>query len=200
MTVETLKLIGGALCLDFANSADYENGRVTQEYLHTYDDFLVWSQRVGVLSEEQVQHLRTVAQPERAAQVLEETLGLRDVIYRIFSAAVAGRTASRNDLEALNAAFTESVRWLRIVAADEGYAYLCGGSDDDLNRPLWSIVQTAAALLTSPELPLVRQCAADDCSYLFVDTSRNRSRRWCDMDDCGNRAKAKRHYRRTKQA
>jgi len=52
--------------------------------------------------------------------------------------------------------------------------------------------------LTSEELDRVRECADDrGCGYLFMDTSRNRSRKWCDMRGCGNRAKAQRHYRRT---
>ena len=64
---------------------------------------------------------------------------------------------------------------------------------------LWPVVQSAVDLMTSPELDRVGQCADDrGCGWLFVDTTKNRSRRWCDMRDCGNRAKARRHYAKKK--
>lgn len=69
-----------------------------------------------------------------------------------------------------------------------------------LDRPLWPVARSLAELLTSDELPRVRECAADNCAWLFIDTSKNRSRRWCDMAVCGNRAKARRHYARARGA
>jgi predicted RNA-binding Zn ribbon-like protein len=59
---------------------------------------------------------------------------------------------------------------------------------------LWPIAQSAADLMTSDKRNSVRQCGADDCAWLFLDESRNHSRRWCDMKTCGNRQKARRHY------
>jgi predicted RNA-binding Zn ribbon-like protein len=64
---------------------------------------------------------------------------------------------------------------------------------------LWPVARSAADLLTSQEQSRVRECAASDCGWLFLDLSRNRSRRWCDMETCGNRTKARRHYARSKQ-
>ena len=73
-------------------------------------------------------------------------------------------------------------------------------ADDEgaLDRPLWPVLRSAAALLTSDDIARIRECAAERCAWLFIDHSRNRSRRWCDMRDCGNRAKARRHYARAK--
>jgi len=48
-------------------------------------------------------------------------------------------------------------------------------------------------LTSSQRLNQVRQCRGDNCGWLFVDGSKNHSRRWCDMRDCGNRAKVRRH-------
>ena len=68
-----------------------------------------------------------------------------------------------------------------------------------LDQPIWAIVRSAADLLTSAELlRSVRQCGADDCQWLFLDTSKNRSRQWCSMTSCGNREKARRHYERVR--
>jgi len=63
---------------------------------------------------------------------------------------------------------------------------------------LWPVAHDAAELLASDQLPRLRECAADDCCWLFLDESKNRSRVWCDMRVCGNRAKARRHYARTR--
>ena len=68
----------------------------------------------------------------------------------------------------------------------------------DLDGILWRILWEAADLLTSDRLAQVKLCAGEDCGWLFLDASRNQSRRWCSMSDCGNRAKAKRYYRRHK--
>jgi predicted RNA-binding Zn ribbon-like protein len=67
-----------------------------------------------------------------------------------------------------------------------------------LERPLWPILRSAADLLTSPEVHAVKECGSDRCSWLFVDRSRTHRRRWCDMKSCGNRAKARRHYQKTR--
>ena len=69
-------------------------------------------------------------------------------------------------------------------------------SQNPVDSILWPIAQSAADLLTSPDLAAVRMCEAPDCAWLFLDQSRNRSRRWCDMKVCGNRQKARRHYQR----
>jgi len=68
-----------------------------------------------------------------------------------------------------------------------------------LDDIIWPVVRSAADLLTSDTLPMLRICAADDCQWLFMDTSKNQTRRWCNMKSCGNRAKARRHIERKKQ-
>jgi predicted RNA-binding Zn ribbon-like protein len=78
------------------------------------------------------------------------------------------------------------------------FSWHWGGPEQALDRPLWPIVRSAAELLSSDERTLLRECAAETCSWLFLDRSRSRRRRWCDMATCGNRAKARRHYQRKK--
>jgi len=69
---------------------------------------------------------------------------------------------------------------------------------EELDSMLWPIVRDAAELLTSRDFDRVTECSGSDCTWLFADKSRNRSRRWCDMAECGNRSKARRFYRRQK--
>ena len=72
-------------------------------------------------------------------------------------------------------------------------------AEADLARPAWSIARSAVEILTGELYDLVRECAADDCAWLFIDTSRNHSRRWCSMSSCGNRAKVH-QFRQRKRA
>ena len=87
---------------------------------------------------------------------------------------------------------------LRIEADPEGFGWTWEAPVDRFDRILWPIARSAAELLTSPDVADLRECASDRCSWLFLDRSRTRRRRWCDMKVCGNRAKARRHYRRKK--
>ena len=102
------------------------------------------------------------------------------------------------DLDALNATLARALPHLRIVPEADAYAWNWAGEEDALDSMLWPVARSAGDLLTSDELKRVGECQGDGCGWLFLDMSRNRSRRWCDMGDCGNRAKARRHYHRQK--
>jgi predicted RNA-binding Zn ribbon-like protein len=66
-----------------------------------------------------------------------------------------------------------------------------------LERPWWPVVRSAAELLTSPHLlDRLGQCADPQCGWLFLDTSKSRTRKWCDINDCGNRAKQRRFQKK----
>ncbi len=85
-------------------------------------------------------------------------------------------------------------------ADESGFRWDWVGSPVPVERLLWSVARSAGELLTASELDRIRECASDRCSWLFLDCSRSRRRRWCDMKTCGNRAKARRHYQRTRQS
>jgi predicted RNA-binding Zn ribbon-like protein len=106
------------------------------------------------------------------------------------------RTPAAADLARLNAALAAALPHLRLAPRAGGYDWVWDGRGDDLASPLWPILRSAADLLASPDLARVRECDGEDCTWLFLDYSRNRSRRWCSMASCGNRAKARRHYQR----
>jgi predicted RNA-binding Zn ribbon-like protein len=96
----------------------------------------------------------------------------------------------------LNAAVRDAAERRQIVATGRGFRWRWAGGGTSLESVLWPIARSAGELLASEERSQVRVCDADTCAWLFVDRSRNRSRRWCSMDSCGNRAKARRHYSR----
>jgi predicted RNA-binding Zn ribbon-like protein len=64
--------------------------------------------------------------------------------------------------------------------------------NSELQLPLWLLVQSASELLTGEAVQRVLACANQECRWLFLDTSKNHTRRWCDMKICGNRIKVRR--------
>ena len=201
--VRVLSLQEGWLCLDFANTAEWHASDEPVEELNGYADLVTWAQLRGVLTDRETAHLLQIARvrPADAAAVLNQAVALREVIYRIFSAVAAGGSPDTGDLAALNAAAAQALAHLRVVRTQAGFDWDWDGDEDALDQMLWPVVHSAVDLLTSEELDRVGECADDrGCGWLFLDTSRNRSRRWCSMEDCGNRAKARRHYERQRTA
>ncbi len=198
----TFDLGAGRLCLDFANTADWHRSARPEERLRSYADLLAWGRQAAALTAGEAERLLRAAQrrPADAADVLRRAVALREAIYRLFSALAAGRPPADADLAVLNAALAEALPRLRLAASEEGFVWTWAGDADALDAVLWPVARSAAELLTADERDRVRECADDNCGWLFLDMSRNRSRRWCSMEGCGNRAKARRYYARKKRA
>jgi predicted RNA-binding Zn ribbon-like protein len=195
-------LTGGALGLDFANTLDDRPDPRPIEGLESYGDLLAFARQSTALPESLLDTLWSEAarRPAEAERALAAALGLREVIYRIFLALSEGRQALSDDLTALNRALGAALAHARVVEADDRFAWDWAREPVDLEAPLWPVARSAAELLTSATLASLRLCAADACAWLFLDTSRNGSRRWCSMRTCGNRAKARRHHARVRAA
>jgi predicted RNA-binding Zn ribbon-like protein len=203
------------ISLDFANTVEWHAGPNPVERLTSYGKAVEWAQRAGILTDAQAQSLFVSAgtHPGKQTDALQRVIALREAIYRIFSAVAHDRPPSSTDLEVLNTELSAALVHLRLVpAADFGqdtpastgaaaprrFAWSWTGVEDDLTSLVWPVARAATYLLTSPELARVRECKDDSCGWLFLDLSRNASRRWCDMADCGNRAKARRYRERRK--
>lgn len=192
---------GNHLCLDFANTLSNRTS-TPRERLNRYDDLVRWSREAGILAENDAQRLHAEAtqRPEEAEQVLRQAIELREAMYRIFSAHTSDTEADERDLAMLNSMFARAMT--RACLHNNGKSFVLDWSWNReqepvaLDRMLWSIARSMAELLTSEALEFVRMCAADDCGWLFLDTSKNHSRRWCDMKSCGNRAKARKYYKK----
>jgi predicted RNA-binding Zn ribbon-like protein len=119
------------------------------------------------------------------------------ILYRTFSQNAHQEAPSGGDLTFFISALQDAMPHLRISYSAQGFVFGWEESKDALSRMLWPVIQSALDLLTSGDLDWVGECADDrGCGYLYLDTSRNRSRRWCSMESCGNRAKAMRYYGR----
>jgi predicted RNA-binding Zn ribbon-like protein len=187
-------LSGGRLCLDFANTLGDRGSEAPTEHLGSYGDFVAWAEQAGAAAPRAARALRraAAARPAKARQVLADAIQLREALYRVFAAVAAGRTPPPADLTIVNEALPTAFERSRLVAADGGFTLTTGVSDDDLAAPLTPVVRSAVDLMISPDLERVRTCAAATCAWLFLDTTKNRARRWCDMKTCGNREKVRR--------
>ncbi len=191
------KRLGGSLSLDFVNTEAWR-GNVPQrgERLTGYGEIALWAGHVGILGRAGVKRLMEEAsqRADAAAAVLATALGLRDALGRILTA--PARTAP-DDLAVLNAVLARAPTRTGLAATGSGFAWTMTETDP-LEQPLWPVVWDAAELLVSGRAERVGCCSDPDCAWVFLDTSRNRSRRWCSMADCGNRNKARRHYERAR--
>jgi predicted RNA-binding Zn ribbon-like protein len=189
------------LCLDFANTADWHASDHPEESLNSYADVVAWARGAGLVSEVEAERLRAGASVSsmKAEEVLRRAVELRDAIYEVFAAVAHHRPVARRDVDVLNQALSQALAHQRLRLTDGGFTWEWMGGGEALDWILWPVAVSAAALLTSPLLSRVGQCSDDrGCGWLFLDTSRNHSRRWCDMKDCGNRAKLRRFYARSR--
>jgi len=199
---EHLKTVGGVLCLDFANTASARDTATPTERLHNYEDLTVWAERVGIVDGAGGERLRREAarQPEASIALFQRALALREAIFRIFAARIEDTAPAADDLALLNANIAASYPHLRLAISDAtGFTWAWADTPHQLDRMLWPVVRSAAEMLTSDELERVRMCQGEHCGWLFVDCSKNRSRRWCDMQDCGNVEKVRRYRRKQKE-
>jgi predicted RNA-binding Zn ribbon-like protein len=196
----SLKLLGGRLCLDFINTLDWRGADNPQEFLNIYDDLVSWSRHVGICSTLETRNLIKAAEKSNteAKKVLNLALKLRETLYRLFTANIANRNPLKEDLSFFNDSLSRSLKDLQIIRTKDGYTRDINGNKTRLDWILNPIIHSAAEILVSDELNKIKACADSACGWLFIDVSRNRSRRWCDMKDCGNRAKANRFYRKKK--
>ncbi len=197
-----LQLKTGQLCLDFANTADWHASDQPEEELTSYPALLAWARGVHLLGARAARLMARAAarRPEAAARALASAVALREAIYRLFAAHAHGEAPQPADLATLNRALARALAHAHLVPARGRYAWDWAGDAVALDAMLWPVARSAADLLTSGDLERVGQCADDrGCGWLFFDTSKNRTRRWCDMRDCGNRAKARRHYARSRR-
>ena len=193
----TLEPLHERVSLDFANTTPHHID-LESDHLNSYADLISWGLDVDLLSEDQAQRLLELAarQPAEAEAVWQQAIDLRETIYRIMAAIARERPTHPDDFEHLNAALQEAMPHLRLMPGGECCAWTWAEGEDHLEQVLWPVVWDASELLRSDDLKYLRECDGQGCDWLFLDTSRNHSRRWCSMKTCGNRAKAKRHYHR----
>jgi predicted RNA-binding Zn ribbon-like protein len=199
---------GGVPCLDFVNTLAWRLTDRPVEYLGSYEDLLAWGRQAGLLAPDETEVLSgwAATDPEEARETLSRAVALREAVHRVFSAAIAGEPRDEGALSTLNRELSEALSRLRVApAAGDAYVWAWdrGGEEDGggppLARPLWPVARSAAELLTSAKLGRVKVCGGEGCGWMFVDESRNASRKWCESRDCGNRERVRQYLARKKR-
>jgi predicted RNA-binding Zn ribbon-like protein len=191
---------GEELCLDFANTRYWRGTAEAKEELRGFDDLVAWcaaktglpAARAGALA------VWATAEPAAAAALLSEAVALREAIYWLFRALAEKAAPPPADLERLNRALAIVAERREIAPTEAGFGWRIGESAPGAMPLLTPVLWSAGDLLVGKRLAKVRHCANPDCQWLFIDDSKSGNRRWCSMSACGNRAKAHRHYARTK--
>jgi predicted RNA-binding Zn ribbon-like protein len=188
-----------ALAIAFNNTAAWESGGPVNDRLGGFAELVEWAKASGLLraGEAEAIRRREGKEPWRTAAVLAQARELRAVGHEILSALARAKPPARTALRAFNQALALGTPSLGLEVRGGRLGWSHAGDlapETILHRLGWSV----ALFLTSPELDRLRLCANAECGWLFLDTTKNRSRRWCSMAECGSRAKARRHYARKK--
>jgi len=201
----TMKLVGGDPCLDFVNTVGGRvpavgraQARVRADKIAFYSDLVAFGVHAGLVGETEGRGLRRLGttRSREALAVLGRALAFREALYRTLQALMRGRRPAPADLVVINAEVAKSRSREVLAARHEGLRWEWRDDAGRLEWLLWPVTRAAAALLTSPDLARLRQCGGDECGWLFLDRSRNRSRQWCTMEDCGNVSKVRRFRKR----
>jgi len=186
-------LVAGALSLDFVNTVGGIRTGVHNDKLQAYQDLLDWAVLGKALTPQHAQSLASIARrrPEMTAKTLADAKTLREALHAVFSALLKRHLPAKQPFDFVNQRLGEALAHARIRRGAEKYEWTWE-PPELLDAPIWPVVHDAAELLASESLERLQECASETCGWFFLDLTKNRSRRWCAMSGCGNRAKVRR--------
>jgi len=196
--------VGGSPALDFVNTVTwFEDGSADpqEESVFAFEDIIRWAELGELVSKSEARAMRRLAKddPRRAEQELAAALNLRRTLRDLFSVVAGGKKPDTSLLNAFNRAVCSGMRSVELAPGPSGtFTWRFGDCREDLGTIYRLVAWEAAQLATSDRLAALRQCGRDGCGWIFLDESRRHNRRWCSMETCGAREKAKRHYRKVK--
>lgn len=180
-----LSLVGGSAALDFANTASGRGTAFFVEHLTDVQALLAWAVHAGLLDEPAI---------EAKEGDLPAALGLREAIYEVSSAIANGRPVPAEDIDRIRDCAIANMGAIRLSRSKDGQFEWVKPPESAAKPALLAhLALDAIDILRNAELKRLKQCPGKDCGWMFLDTTRNGSRRWCDMAVCGNRTKARRH-------
>ena len=191
------QFFGGRVCLDFANTLDWRTSADPQELIPDYAALIAWSGRRGTLPARAIARLglRAAADPVAAEGVMEQAFLLRSELWKI---ADALRQQQAADVAAANRMLAALPPQPKLVRQGHSYVHALQGAD--LREPLWPVLWSLTAVLSSADATRLGCCNATGCGWFYVDESPNRTRLWCSSEVCGNRERARRAYAKRSSA
>lgn len=196
----SLPLVGGGLALDFANTASGRGEERQLEHLRCGADVVAFAQHAGILDEAAAKKLdaRIAARDRAFASFLRDALSLREAVHRIVRAIARREPVDQADLSLLSARCASALAKATLEMTGDGARWRWPIADPLPETVLGPIALSAIGLLRECDPKRLKQCPGEHCGWVFFDMTKNGSRRWCEMSVCGNRAKARMHYRRHK--
>ena len=182
--------VAGHLALDFCNTAGEHLADNPDELLRDWESFLRWATQAGLIGADSYFDLLRHPEP------LDDLIALREAIYRVGLAAAGARALSSRDVVFIR----ERANASRAAVEIRDHTMRWRPSRHHASAQLGAVLAgEALSLLCSPNASRIGICEGGSCGWLFLDQSRGKRRRWCDMNDCGSRAKARRFYEKHKQ-
>jgi predicted RNA-binding Zn ribbon-like protein len=193
-------LYAGHPALELVNTLDLRFSDQAVDLIPTYKDLLRFATQLELLTAEQARKLgRSVAEKE-AQRVLASAARLREALAAVLYARIGGGKIPAAQIQLLEQQFHGAAMHRRLVPGDTHLEWSWSGVERQAEIPLWMLAQAASDLLVSSDAELVKDCGDETCRWLFLDVSKNHTRRWCDMKTCGNRMKARRHHARIRES
>jgi predicted RNA-binding Zn ribbon-like protein len=200
---EPFKLHAGHPALELVNTLDMRFSAQTVDLIPTYKDLLRLTTQMRLLTAEQARKLARTVGEEEGRRVLASTAELREALAKLLYGRIDGtidRTRpSAGQLQILEQHFYAAALHRRLLAGESHLEWSWSGVERQAEIPLWMLAQAASELLVSSDAELIKDCGDPTCRWLFLDVSKNHTRRWCDMKTCGNRMKARRHHARAQE-
>ena len=193
-----LPLVGGVLALDFCNTCSGRGSEGLQEHLRSAPDLVAWARHAGILDEEKEEALlRLCGSAAFGLELLEKALGLREAIYRLDASIALGEVPAQADLDAIARAHAASLSKGQLTTREGGFGWSWPVESAAEETIIGPITASAMSLLAQADHARLKQCPGHHCGWLFLETTKNKTRRWCEMEVCGNRAKQQRHRDRS---
>ncbi len=203
------RFVAGPLCLEYINTIDgrlEEKVRdsfvftIRREKLNSYLDLIDWAKAIGILTETTAAKIiRLTGQNEKETkQNFNRAIAFRESLFRIFRHIIGGIEPPIDDIELLNNESTEARSRQKLIYEPNKFIWKLETEAEEPGSIIWPVALSATELLMSEQISRVRQCPGENCGWLFLDTSKNKSRQWCDMKDCGNLAKVHRYREKQK--
>ena len=190
------RLYAGHPALELVNTLDLRFSAQPEELLPTYQDLLRLAAQMRLMPPEQARKLGRTVDEKDGRRVLSSVIELREALAAVLYAWTDHGKPPAGAMRVLQRHFQAAAIERQLGVGDYQLVWTWAGREQQAEIPWWKLAQAAAELLVSPDAQLIKDCGDPACRWLFLDLSKNHTRRWCDMKTCGNRMKARRHQAR----
>ena len=201
--IKNWKFIGGRLCLDFVNSVggrteqdniNFPENIILKDKLENFNDLAAWSKETGIISDSDRKKLidLNALKAKETDSVFKKAIELREALFRILYNVINDKEPEESMIQILNREYSTANEKRKLIYLNHKFEWQFPKDPLEPDYIIWIIAESAAELLSSDLLSRIKMCRGENCGWLFLDNSKNKSRQWCDMKDCGNLAKVRR--------